>query len=156
MTARATTAALSLALLTVLTAVPAAVAQRNQQIGLDCQSEPQRCMPENQLRYYQELRDSILQQWHPPASVAGDSFCALDLRQVPGGKLIAVQVAEPCDLDAAGRSLLLAAAKAASPLPYTGYEQVFRPQLRLSLRAQDPDSAEDSRPKRWWRRLRER
>ncbi|MEH6419169.1 hypothetical protein [Pseudomonas sp. CGJS7] len=153
----ATRALLAVAALTVLAALaPPAAAQRNQQIGLDCQSDPQRCMPENQMRYYQELRDSILQHWHPPSSVAADSFCALDLRQAPGGKLVSVQVAEPCDLDAAGRSLLLAAARDASPLPYTGYEQVFRPQLRLSLRAQEPDSAEDSRPKRWWRRLRER
>lgn len=134
---------------------PPAAARRPEPMGSDC-SQPERCLPQNQLRYYELLREEILRRWRPPSSVAADSTCTLDLRQLPGGQVVAVQAVAPCDLDEAGRSSLLAAVWAAQPLPYEGYEQVFKRQLRLNLRAQEPDDAEDGKVKRWWRRLRER
>jgi hypothetical protein len=143
------------AALSISVLAPASAARRAEPIGADC-SQPERCLPHNQLRYRELLRENILQHWHPPASVAADSTCTLDLRQAPGGRVLAVQAVDPCDLDAAGRSSLLAAVHAAQPLPYEGYEQVFQRQLRLYLRAEVPDDADDSRVKRWWRRLRER
>lgn len=135
---------------------PATAANRPTDIGPDCSTQPDRCLPQNQLRYHELLRDSILQHWHPPTSVAADSTCTLDLRQTPGGRVASVQAVEPCDLDEAGRSSLVAAVRRAEPLPYQGYEQVFQRQLRLSVRAQERDDAEEGRAKRWWRRLRER
>ncbi|MBT2745827.1 MULTISPECIES: TonB C-terminal domain-containing protein [unclassified Lysobacter] len=145
----------AVAAMAVAAFAPPAAARRPEPMGADC-SQPERCLPQNQLRYYELLRENILQHWHPPSSVAADSTCTLDLRQLPGGQVVAVKAVDPCDLDEAGRSSLLAAVRAAQPLPYEGYEQVFQRQLRLNLRAQEPDEAEDSRVKRWWRRLRER
>ncbi|MGH8079937.1 MAG: hypothetical protein ACREP7_05135 [Lysobacter sp.] len=118
--------------------------------------DPEHCLPQNQLRYYELLRDSILKHWHPPSSVAADSVCTLDLRQSPGGQVTGVQTVAPCDLDETGRSSLLSAVREAQPLPYQGYEQVFKRQLRLSLHAQERDEGDENRAKRWWRRLKER
>lgn len=117
-----------------------------------CQDHPERCVAQNGLRYAEVLRDAILAKWNPPAGVAADASCILDLRQAPGGRVTSVQAVEPCGFDAAGRDSIVAAARKAQPLPYEGYEQVFRPQLRLQINAPDPD---DEKPSRW-RRLRDR
>lgn len=119
-----------------------------------CQQNPQNCVANNHLRYAEVLRDAILAQWRPPASVAAEATCILDLRQAPGGRVTSAQAVEPCGFDAAGRDSIVAAALKAQPLPYAGYEQVFRPQLRLQVRAADP--ADEEPPKRGWRRLKER
>lgn len=110
---------------------------------------------QNQQRYAEVLRAAIDEQWAPPATTPADASCSLDLRQAPGGRVLSVQVVEPCGLDEAGRLSLLAAVRQASPLPYQGYQQVFRPQIRLGFRVQDEDLVA-SKPRRWWQRLRER
>lgn len=110
---------------------------------------------QNQQRYAEVLRAAIDEQWAPPATTPADAGCSIDLRQAPGGRVLSVQVVEPCGLDEAGRLSLLAAARQASPLPYQGYQQVFRPQIQLSFRVQDEDPVV-SKPRRWWNRLRER
>ncbi|MFQ6311732.1 hypothetical protein [Lysobacter capsici] len=118
-----------------------------------CQDHPERCVAQNNLRYAEVLRDAILAKWNPPAGLAADTSCILDLRQTSGGRVTSVQAVEPCGFDAAGRDSIVAAVLKAQPLPYEGYEQVFRPQLRLQISAPDPD--DDAKPSRW-RRLRDR
>ena len=118
-----------------------------------CQVHPERCVAQNNLRYAEVLRDAILAKWHPPAGAAADASCILDLRQAPGGRVTSAQAVEPCSFDEQGRRSIETAAIKAQPLPYEGYEQVFRPQLRLQMRAPDPD--DDAKPSAW-RRLRDR
>ncbi|QWP78702.1 hypothetical protein J5226_10030 [Lysobacter sp. K5869] len=141
-----------LALAAALAAAPAGAA--NTEIGRACDS-PEHCLPQNQLRYYELLRQAIGQHWTPPSSAAADSVCTLELNQSPGGAVTSVRAIEPCGLDAAGRDTLLAAVRAASPLPYQGYQQVFKPRLRLAVHVPEPDERE-GRVKRWWRQVRER
>lgn len=141
-----------LALVAAWTLAPAA------ELGRACDN-PAHCLPQNQLRYYEVLRQAIGQHWQAPAGAAPDSACTLELTQSPGGALVSVRTIQPCDLDPAGRDSLLAAARQASPLPYQGYQQVFRPVLRLSLRVAEPDELKDrseGRLKRWWRDVRDR
>lgn len=135
-----------------LAAAPAAAA--GTEIGRACDSA-ERCLPQNQLRYYEVLRQAIGQHWRAPDSAAADSVCTLELTQRPGGAVVAVRAIEPCGLDQAGRDSLLSAVREASPLPYQGYQQVFKPQLRLAMHVAEPDERE-GRAKRWWRRMRER
>lgn len=118
-----------------------------------CQTYPERCVAQNNLRYAEVLRDAILAKWHPPAGLAADASCILDLRQTSGGRVTSVQAVEPCGFDEQGRRSIETAVIKAQPLPYEGYEQVFRPQLRLQISAPDPD--DDAKPSRW-RRLRDR
>ncbi|UZW61792.1 hypothetical protein [Lysobacter enzymogenes] len=151
-------AARSLARIAAVAAGLAAMPALAAEIGRACDT-PEHCLPQNQLRYYEVLRQAIGQHWQAPASAAADSACTLELTQAPGGKLVSVRTIQPCDLDPGGRDSLLAAARAASPLPYQGYQQVFRPVLRLSLRVAEPDDPkerEESRLKRWWQRMRDR
>jgi len=133
-------------------AAPAAAAKN--EIGRACESA-EHCLPQNQLRYYEVLRQAIGQHWRPPDSAAADSVCTLELDQAAGGAVNAVRAIEPCGLDAAARDSLLAAVRAASPLPYQGYQQVFKPRLRLAVHVPEPDERE-GRVKRWWRQVRER
>lgn len=119
-----------------------------------CQQNPQSCVANNNLRYAEVLRDAIMAKWHAPAGLAADATCILDLRQTPGGRVTSAQAVEPCGFDAAGRDSIVAAALKAQPLPYAGYEQVFRPRMRLQFRAADP--ADDEPPRSGWRRLKDR
>ncbi|ROU07548.1 TonB C-terminal domain-containing protein [Lysobacter enzymogenes] len=151
-------AARSVARIAAVAAGLAAMPALATEIGRACDT-PEHCLPQNQLRYYEVLRQAIGQHWQAPASAAADSACTLELTQSPGGKLVSVRTIQPCGLDPAGRDSLLAAARAASPLPYQGYQQVFRPVLRLSLHVAEPDDPkerEESRLKRWWQRMRDR
>lgn len=143
-----------LALALALPAAPALAAPAANEIGRACESA-ERCLPQNQLRYYEVLRQAIGQHWRPPDSAAAESPCVLDLSQAPGGKVTAVRVIEPCGLDEAARGSLLNAVREASPLPYQGYQQVFKPRLRLAMHVPEPDERE-GRVKRWWNRMRER
>ena len=47
------------------------------------------------------------------------------IAQIPGGDVIGVQIASPCNADPATRTSLEQAVKRAAPLPYKGYESVF-------------------------------
>lgn len=143
-----------LALAVALPAAPVLAAPAANEIGRACDS-PEHCLPQNQLRYYEVVRQAIGQHWLPPDSAAAESVCTLDLTLAAGGKVTAVRAVEPCGLDEAGRSSLLAAVRAASPLPYQGYQQVFRPRLRLAMHVPEPDERE-GRVKRWWNRMRDR
>lgn len=118
-----------------------------------CQTYPERCVAQNNLRYAEVLRDAIVAKWNPPAGLAADTSCILDVRQASGGRVTSVQAVEPCGFDEQGRRSIETAVLKAQPLPYEGYEQVFRPQLRLQINAPDPD--DDAKPSRW-RRLRDR
>lgn len=136
-----------------LVAAAPAIAAKNE-IGQACDN-PEHCLPQNQLRYYELLRQAIGQHWRAPDSAAADTVCTLELNQSPGGAVTSVRVIEPCGLDAAARDTLLAAVREASPLPYQGYQQVFKPQLRLAVHVPEPDER-SGRVKRWWRQVRER
>lgn len=118
-----------------------------------CQDHPERCVAQNNLRYAEVLRDAIMAKWTPPAGLPADASCILDLRQTSGGQVTSVQAVEPCGFDEQGRRSIETAVIKAQPLPYEGYEQVFRPQLRLQINVPDPD--DDAKPSRW-RRLRDR
>ena len=118
-----------------------------------CAARPERCAPYKAQRYAEEIQNAVLAQWQPPAGLGADRVCVFELRQRPGGRLDSVAAVSPCAFDIPARESFIAAARAAQPLPYQGYEQAFRPVLRLEIRGPDPD---DPPPKRWWQRLRER
>lgn len=118
-----------------------------------CAARPEHCTPYKAQRYAEEIQNAVLAHWQPPTGLGADRICVFELRQRPGGQVSAVTAAQPCSFDAPARESFAAAARAAQPLPYQGYEQVFRPVLRLEIRGPDPD---DPPPRRWWQRLRER
>jgi colicin import membrane protein len=86
-------------------------------------------------RYAAALQEAIRAKWTRPDSVAGGALCVLEIRQLPGGEVVDVQVASPCSYDEQGRRSIEAAVLKAQPLPYAGFESVFSRTLRLRFRA---------------------
>ncbi|WP_363798515.1 cell envelope integrity protein TolA [Lysobacter firmicutimachus] len=88
-------------------------------------------------RYAAALQAAIVQKWTRPDSIPVGAGCRLNIRQLPGGSVIAVEVVEPCAYDEQGRRSIEAAVLKAQPLPYAGFESVFSRNLNLNFKAED-------------------
>jgi colicin import membrane protein len=88
-------------------------------------------------RYAAALQDAILRNWTRPDSVPLGQRCKLNIRQLPGGTVIDVQVAASCPYDDLGKRSVEAAVLKAQPLPYAGFEAVFSRNLTVNFEAQD-------------------
>jgi colicin import membrane protein len=88
-------------------------------------------------RYQAALQDAILRNWVRPDSVALGQRCKLNIRQIPGGQVIDVQVDSSCPYDELGKRSVEAAVLKAQPLPYAGFEPVFSRNLTVNFEAQD-------------------
>jgi colicin import membrane protein len=88
-------------------------------------------------RYRAALGDAIQRNWIRPDSVPLGQPCKLQIRQLPGGEVIDVQVLEPCPYDDLGKRSLEAAVLKAQPLPYAGFESVFSRTLDLKFQPEE-------------------
>ena len=88
-------------------------------------------------KYQAALQDAILRNWTRPDTVPLGQRCRITIRQLPGGEVIDAQVAPSCPYDELGRRSIEAAVLKAQPLPYAGFEAVFRRTLLLNFEAQD-------------------
>jgi colicin import membrane protein len=88
-------------------------------------------------RYAAALQEAILRNWTRPDSVPLVQRCKLNIRQIPGGQVIDVQVAASCPYDELGKRSVEAAVLKAQPLPYAGFEAVFSRNLTVNFEAQD-------------------
>ena len=88
-------------------------------------------------RYAAALQAAILRNWVRPDSVPLGVRCDLNIRQLPGGVVVDVQVAAGCPYDDLGKRSIEAAVLKAQPLPYAGYEKAFQRNLNLHFRAQE-------------------
>ncbi len=88
-------------------------------------------------RYRAALGDAIQRNWIRPDSVPLGQPCKLQIRQLPGGEVIDVQVLEPCPYDDLGKRSLEAAVLKAQPLPYEGFEPVFSRTLDLKFQPEE-------------------
>ena len=82
--------------------------------------------------YQAALRAHIAQTWRSLTDRDFPSGCSLRLSQNAGGAVTATS-ANGCPLSQEDRLQLEAATLMAQPLPYTGYEAVFAPEMRLDL-----------------------
>lgn len=83
-------------------------------------------------RYLAAIKRSVAAQWTAPAGRKPGGTCTLTLSQVPGGQVQSA-ISSACALDEAGRRQLEAAALMAQPLPYRGFEAVFREEVVLEF-----------------------
>jgi colicin import membrane protein len=88
-------------------------------------------------RYKAALNAAIVQNWTRPDTVPLGQTCRIAIRQVPGGTVISARVDPSCPYDELGRRSIEAAVLKAQPLPYAGFEPVFRRDLVLNFTAQD-------------------
>lgn len=89
--------------------------------------------------YSVALKDAITRQWTRPESIPLGIPCQVRFRQIPGGEVVDVQVSAGCPYDDLGKRSLEAAVLKASPLPYAGFEDVFRRDVILTFRPEDVD-----------------
>jgi len=71
------------------------------------------------------ISQAIERHWRRPDTIPIGQACIIDIRQIPGGEVTAVDVDASCPYDAIGRDSLERAVFAASPLPYAGFEPAF-------------------------------
>jgi colicin import membrane protein len=88
-------------------------------------------------RYGAALTEAILRNWTRPDSVPLGQRCMIHIRQIPGGTVIEAKVDPSCPYDDAGQRSIEAAVRKAEPLPYAGFEPVFRRDLDLNFEAAD-------------------
>lgn len=88
-------------------------------------------------RYAAALTQAINSNWTRPDNVPLGVRCVIHITQLPGGKVIDAQVDASCPYDALGRRSVEAAVLKAQPLPYAGFESVFRRELKLNFQAAD-------------------
>jgi len=83
--------------------------------------------------YEATIRQKIQRNWSVPASMADDVVCVVNVRQVPGGEVIAVNIVR-CNGDDAVRRSIEAAIYKASPLPEPSDPELFVRDLELTMR----------------------
>lgn len=88
-------------------------------------------------QYAAALQEAILRNWTRPETVPLGQRCRLNIRQLPGGEVVSVEVSASCPYDELGRRSVEAAVLKAQPLPYAGFESVFQRNLTLNFEAQD-------------------
>ena len=88
-------------------------------------------------RYAAALAQAIRSNWSRPDNVPLTVRCVINITQLPGGKVIDVQVSPSCPYDALGKRSVEAAVLKAQPLPYAGFESVFSRELKLNFQAED-------------------
>ena len=88
-------------------------------------------------RYAAALTQAIRENWTRPDNVSLTARCDITITQLQGGRVINVDVSPSCPYDALGRRSVEAAVLKAQPLPYAGFESVFRRELLLHFQAED-------------------
>jgi colicin import membrane protein len=83
-------------------------------------------------RYGAAITRAVHTQWRVPDNTV-NIVCTLRIIQIPGGELLDAAVVNPCNADGPARASLERAARAAEPLPYAGFESVFRRQLLITF-----------------------
>lgn len=85
-------------------------------------------------RYSAAIQARVNSHWLRPDHVRSGIRCAIVITQIPGGEVISANVAEPCNADELTRRSIEAAVLRAQPLPYDGFESVFRRSVRFNFR----------------------
>jgi colicin import membrane protein len=85
-------------------------------------------------RYQLAIQQAVQQNWLRPESTRPGIRCTLQIVQIPGGEVIQASVSTPCNADDLTRRSIEAAVLKAQPLPYRGFESVFRREIRFTFR----------------------
>ncbi len=83
--------------------------------------------------YLATLQSVVTQSWRRPPNTPPGIRCMLRVRQIPGGEVIGVTIASPCNAAGQIQQSILEAVERASPLPYSGFESVFQRELLFNF-----------------------
>jgi len=85
--------------------------------------------------YRLAIQNAVERNWIRPETIPPGTPCRIRVIQIPGGEVISAEVVQPCTFDAIGQRSLEAAVLRAEPLPFTGFETVFRRELLFTFKA---------------------
>lgn len=86
-------------------------------------------------RYQLAIQQAVERSWIRPETVRPGVPCRVRIIQIPGGEVISASVDPSCPYDELGRRSVEAAVLRAKPLPYRGFEPVFRREITFTFRA---------------------
>lgn len=81
--------------------------------------------------YVGTIRNLVTNNWIRPPTTNPGVECTVRVFQIPGGEVIDVQIASPCNADDTTRRSIIAAVNRTGDLPYRGYEDVFERELEF-------------------------
>jgi colicin import membrane protein len=84
-------------------------------------------------QYFAAIQNAVTNAWLRPDSTQPGLRCMVRIVQIPGGDVLDATVTAPCNADPVTRNSLEQAVKRAAPLPYTGYEKVFRRSINFNF-----------------------
>jgi colicin import membrane protein len=84
-------------------------------------------------QYYAAIQNAVTQNWLRPDNAPPGLRCTLRIVQIPGGDVLSVDIASPCNADPQTRTSIEQAVKRAAPLPYKGYEKVFQRSINFNF-----------------------
>lgn len=88
-------------------------------------------------KYAAAIQQAVVAQWNRPDNVANGTRCRILIKQLPGGEVMSAEVQPGCAMDAAAQDSIERAVLRAQPLPFRGYETVFRRELMFTFTAQN-------------------
>ena len=88
-------------------------------------------------KYAAAIQQAVVAQWNKPDNVPNGTRCRILIRQLPGGEVVSAQVQPGCSMDAAAQDSIERAVLRAQPLPFRGFESVFRRELMFTFTAQN-------------------
>ncbi|QDE40788.1 cell envelope integrity protein TolA [Luteibacter pinisoli] len=86
-----------------------------------------------QAAYIAAIQNAVTQNWLRPENI-GTGACIVHVVQIPGGQVLSAKVDSSCPFDGPGRASLENAVLRAQPLPYQGFEDVFKRDLTFTFR----------------------
>lgn len=75
----------------------------------------------------------VRQNWRKPPTARSGERCRVKVSQLPGGDVISATVAPGCNVDEVTKRSIVDAVLRSEPLPYQGFERVFRRQLTFEF-----------------------
>lgn len=87
--------------------------------------------------YAMAITRAIETRWIRPASVPLGARCPVQINQIPGGEVIDLRILPECSYDELGKKSVEAAILKVQPLPYAGFESVFRRTVMFTFQAQN-------------------
>ncbi|SFR89065.1 colicin import membrane protein [Dyella sp. OK004] len=92
--------------------------------------------PDSLLAQYQAaIQNAVTQNWLRPDNMPSTP-CVVHIVQLPGGDVMSAKVDSACPYDDAGKRSIENAVLRAQPLPYKGFESVFKRNIDFTFRPQ--------------------
>ena len=83
-------------------------------------------------QYMAAIQNVVTQHWTRPDNMP-NAPCVVHIVQIPGGQVLSAKASPNCPYDAAGKRSVENAVLGAQPLPYQGFESVFRREIDFTF-----------------------